>query len=259
MPPVKQADPAAAELDAAFAEAMKGPARPREAPPPPEIDPEAPHGRDERGEPLAPHGHNKDGSVRKSAAGRRARDDQPRTGKVIPPGEQSKGKTRAMPEPADYTETLAELHDAIWFGLHGLSMIGPRLPVVGRKLEHDKLAAQAYVWRLNKPGLLRAARIGAAHNAAIAARCAQLADSDTTWVLMAGFCVMPFVAQSAAVFAGDEALARMNPDASVARLAELHRAEMDATMEQLKQQLAELAAQAVAGDEEAAAAAGAGA
>lgn len=248
--PVKDADPAARELDAAFAEAMRGPARPREAPPPPEIDPDAPHGRDDAGEPLAPFGRNKDGSVRKSAAGRRAKDDEPRTGKVIPPGERAKGAGRALPEPADYTGVLSELHDALWFGLHGLSMIGPRLPLVGRKLEHDKLAAQAYVWRINKPALIRAAKIGAEHNAVIATRCAQLADSDTTWVLMAGFCLMPFIAQSAAVFAGDDALRKMNPDASVKKLAEAHQAEMDETMLALKQQLADLAAQAMADDGE---------
>jgi len=243
---VKDADPNARELDEAWAEAMKGPARPREAPPPPEIDPEAPHGRDEQGQPLAPFGLTKEGRPAKTAAGRRVKkDEQARTGKVIAPGQQPKGG-RAMPEPADYTGALSELHDAVWFGLHGLSMIGPRLPVVGRKLEHDKMAAQAYVWRANKPGLLRAAKIGAAHNAAIATRCAQLAEGDTTWVLMAGFCLMPFVAQSAAVFAGDEALRKMNPDASVKKLAELHHAEMDQTMDLLKAQLADLAAQAMA-------------
>jgi hypothetical protein len=241
--PVKDADPQAAELDGAFRAAMDGPAKPREAAPPPEIEPDAPHGRDDQGVPLAPHGHNKDGSVRKSAAGRRSKDDQARTGTVIPPGEQPKGG-RAMPEPADYTGVLSELHDALWFGFTGLGMVGPRIPVVGRFLDGKKLAAEAYVWRSNKPALVKAAQIGAGHNPAIAVRCAKLADGEMTWVVMAGFCLMPFLAQSAAVFSGDEALAKMNAEASLERLAGLNQGEMDAAMEQLKQQLAEAVAEA---------------
>jgi hypothetical protein len=253
--PVKDADPKAAELDDAFRAAMNGPAKPREAGPPPEIDPDAPHGRDEAGEPLAPHGHNKDGSVRKSAAGRRAKDDQARTGTVIPPGEKPKGG-RAMPEPADYTEALSDLGDAVWFGITGLSMVGPRIPLVGKFLSKDKLAAEAYVWQSNKPALVKAAQIGARHNVAIAIRCAKLSDGEMTWVLMAGACLMPFLAQTAAVFGGDEALAKMNPDASLERLAGLNKNLMDSAMEQLKQQLAEAAAAAAdVGAEEPAAAA----
>jgi len=110
------------------------------------------------------------------------------------------------------------------------------------------VAAEAYVWRSNKPALVKASRIAAAHNAAFAARCAQLAEGDITWVMMAGFCLMPFVAQSAAVLSGDEALARLNPEASRARLAGLHQAEMDAAMELMKQQLAEASAAVLADD-----------
>lgn len=243
---VKDADPRAAELDAAFKAAMEGPAKPREAPPPPEIDPEAPHGRDEHGVPLEPFGRNKDNTIRKSPAGRRAKDDQARTGKVIPPGEQPKGGGRAMPEPADYTGVLSELHDALWFGFTGLSMIGPKIPVVGRWLDRDKLGAEAYVWRSNKAPMIKAAQIGAAHNPAIAIRCAKLADGEVTWVLMAGFCLMPFVTQTAAVFSGDEVLAELNPEASRKRLAELNKAEMDIAMEQLREQLAQAVAAAAA-------------
>jgi hypothetical protein len=76
--PVKEADPRAQELDEAFAAAMSGPARPREAPPPPEVDRDAPHGRDEDGTPKAPYGLTRDGRPKLTAAGRKAKNDQPR-------------------------------------------------------------------------------------------------------------------------------------------------------------------------------------
>jgi hypothetical protein len=245
---VKDADPRAAELDAAFAAAMDGPAKPREAAPPPEVDADAPHGRDDAGEPLAPFGHNKDGSVRKSAAGRRAKDDDAaRTAAVAEPA--GKGKSRHAappPEAQDFSEPLGELHDAIWLGLSGLSMLGPRIPLIGKKLDGDKIAAEGYIWRVNKARLIKSAQITADHNLAARARLAKLATGDTTWVLMAGFTLMPFVAQTAAVFSGDDALRQMNPEASVQRLAEANRAEWDDAMEQLRAQAADLAAQAAA-------------
>lgn len=56
---VKAADPDAINLDEAFREAMSAPAKPREVAAPPELDREAPHGRDDDGKPLAPFGWTK--------------------------------------------------------------------------------------------------------------------------------------------------------------------------------------------------------
>jgi hypothetical protein len=246
--PVKDADPNAVELDAAFAAAMNGPAKPREAAPPPEVNHDAPHGFEDDGTtPRAPFGHNKDGSVRKSAAGRRAKDDAPRTGTVAPAD--GKGKPKGTPDPpplTDFSEPLGELADAVWMGLSGLSMIGPRLPLIGKKLSGDKIAAEGYIWRSNRAHLIKAAQITADHNVAARARLAKLAAGNSTWVLMAGFTLMPFVAQTAAVFSGDEALQAMNPEASVKKLAELNKFEWDEAMEGLRAQAAEMAAQAQA-------------
>jgi len=245
--PVKAADPDAAELDAAFAAAMNGPAKPREAAPPPEVNHDAPHGFEDDGvTPRAPFGHNKDGSVRKSAAGRKAKDDAPRTGTVAQPdGKKPKG-TPDPPPLQDFSEPLGELADAVWMGLSGLSMIGPRLPLIGKKLDKDKIAAEGFIWRSNRAHLIKAAQITADHNAAARTRLAKLAAGNSTWVLMAGFTLMPFVAQTAAVFSGDDALKAMNPDASVKALADLNKAEWDGAMEQLRAQAAEMAAQAQA-------------
>src|SRR5579859_8301224 len=63
---------------------------------PPDVDADAPHGRDDAGQPLAPFGRNKDGSVRRTRAGRKPKEDQARTGPAAPAApEPGKGK----PEP----------------------------------------------------------------------------------------------------------------------------------------------------------------
>jgi hypothetical protein len=248
--PVKDADPAAIELDAAFAAAMNGPAKPREAAPPPERDIEAPHGRDDDGNPLAPFGWTKAGKdgpsrPRLNSAGRRAKDDAPRTG--TPPPADAKGKPKGAADPppiTDFSEPLGELADAVWMGLSGLSLLGPKIPVIGKKLSGEKIAAEGYIWRQNRAHLIKAAQITADHNVAARMRLAKLAEGNATWVLMAGFTLMPFVAQTAAVLQGDDALKEMNPEASVKRLAELNKAEWDEMMESLRAQAAVMAAQA---------------
>lgn len=243
--PVKDADPGAQELTEAFAAAMSGPARPREAAAPPEIDPDAPHGRDEAGAPLAPFGLTKDGKPRRNNAGRKAKEDAPRTTSAPPADETKKPKDTDTPPPvADFSEPLGELHDAIWLGISGLSMIGPRIPVVGKKLDGQKIAAEGYIWRQNRAHLIKAAQITADHNDAARARLARLAAGNSTWVLMAGFTLMPFVAQTAAVLAGDTALQEMNPGASVKRLADLNRDEWNEAMEDMRAQAVAMAAEA---------------
>jgi hypothetical protein len=230
--PIKDADPDALSLDAAFKEAMEAPAKPREAPPPPEIDQDAPHGRDDDGNPLAPFGLTKDGKVRRSAAGRPAKDARPRTGPVPPP--EPPGKPGPPAPPADYSRALDELADAIWLALNGVAMAGPHVPVVGRFIPEEKLQAQAYVLSLNKPRLCKAMQVAAEHNAGAARTCAKLAQGDITWVITAGALVMPFFAQSAAVFKGDEALASFGEEATVKNLAASNKVLMDSYVAQMQ-------------------------
>src|SRR5215469_5558138 len=114
--PVKEADPNAKSLDDAFRTAMGAPAKPKEPPAPPLVDKEAPHGRDDDGNPLAPYGLNKDGSVRKSAAGRPAKDDQARTAPAEPdPKDAGKSKDAVqLAEPGQYFKPLSETADGLW-------------------------------------------------------------------------------------------------------------------------------------------------
>jgi hypothetical protein len=262
---VKNADPRAVELDNAFSAAMKGPARPREAARPPEpVDDDAPHGRDEAGEPLAPFGYRDDGSVRKTSAGRPSKHAKARTA-AAPPGQaprssRSSRKPAAAPaEPVDYAKTLGELHDALWMGLSGLSMVGSKLPVIGPKLSTDVLAAEAYIWRQNRDRIVKAGQITAEHNTAAAAQLARLATGNATWVLMVGFTLMPFVAQTGAVFSGDVSGFGQVLDhtasgdeyyrpVTVADLAGLNGKEMSDAMEQLRARAQEMAREADAYD-----------
>lgn len=115
--PVPDADPQAAELDDAFSKAMDGPAKPREPGPPPEVDNDAPFGREDDGSPKAPYGFNKDGKVRRTAAGRRAKDDdgRARTG----PPEPKDTKAAPGPPPAGrdasyYEKGLDEVAGQLW-------------------------------------------------------------------------------------------------------------------------------------------------
>jgi hypothetical protein len=203
---VKTADPSALELDEVFKAAMEGPAKPRVADAPAEIDRDAPHGRDDEGAPLAPYGWTKpvkkgDSSRPRLTRGRPSKDDEARTGTIIPPSQPDKGKPAADLD-ADYSEGLGELADALWFGLTGLGMFGSKIPIVGRFLPEEKLAAEAYVFRANKDKLCGALSLSAKHNASAARFCARATQGEVTWVATAAFMVMPFAGQTAAVLRG---------------------------------------------------------
>ncbi len=100
----------ARELDAEFARAMEGPSAPREPGAPPEVDPDAPHGRDDDGQPLAPYGLRNDGRPRLTAAGRPSRDSRSRTAPSGSPAVQH-GPAR----PASwYEEKLTEFGTQMW-------------------------------------------------------------------------------------------------------------------------------------------------
>lgn len=207
---IMQADPEALELEAAFAAAMDGPAKPREAATPPELDREAPHGRDGDGKPLAPYGWTKpqrkgEEPRPKLAPGRPGKDQAARLtepGTDVRPPEPGKPD----PEPVDYSDALSEFHDAVWIGLTGLGKVGSKIPVVGKFLPEDKLTAEAYVFHASKDRLCGAVALAAEHNASAARFCQKLASGGPTWVLAAGAMIMPVFVQTAAVLAGDRKL-----------------------------------------------------
>ena len=245
--PVKEADPAALDLDEAFRQAMDGPARPREAATPAEFDPEAPHGRGEDGEPLAPYGWTK--PQRKGEqprpkllpGGRPRKDDDARlTDQAILVTDAKPSKHAKPDQDADYSQALAELHDAVWVGLTGLARIGPKIPVIGSRLPGQKIAAEAYVWHFNQARLCGAVALAAKHNEGAARFCAKLAKGEATWVLMAGAMIMPVFVQTAAVLGGDERLTEMDMP-KLAELAQRNQAEMEQAMAQMMAKLGDAA------------------
>lgn len=206
--PVKEADPAAKSLDAAFAAAMDGPVKPREAPAPPEVDREAPHGREADGTPKAPHGYNKDGSVRKSPAGRPRKDEAARTVAAQPEIEPEPAKSPGGSGAArDYAAGLMDAGETIWFAGSVAAKVGPQIPVLGRFIPGRKLAATMAVFDDQRPALAAALNLAAQHDARARALAARLADGDAGWALSVMFMVAPFAGAVAAIWQGDKALA----------------------------------------------------
>lgn len=250
---VKAADPQAAELDAAFAEALGKPPRPAEPAAPPEVDHDAPHGRDPDGQPLAPYGHNKDGSIRRSHAGRKPKNDPdaPRTAPAAPretPAEPA-GPGRAH----DYTGALTETADAAWLVMSVTGRYGPEMPLIGKLIPARRLGAQAALFKAHSDGLVGAVQYAAQHNDAAARWAAKLEKGEVSWALMFGFMVMPFVVQSAALWKledGERLGGAEGPTA--AELAERNGEDLEQFMSLMKGQLAaaavdaELAARLVA-------------
>jgi hypothetical protein len=220
--PVKEADPRARQLEDAFAAAMDAPAKPREAPAPPEVDREAPHGREDDGTPKAPYGLNKDGSVRKSAAGRKAKDEQPRT--VATQAATEPDKPAGILAPRDYSAELMDAGETIWFGGSIIAKVGPQVPVLGRFIPGAKLAATMAVFDAERPRLAAALNLAAQHDARARKLAAKLADGEVQWALTCMFMVAPFTGALAAVWQGDKALA----ERELPSLAELGKRNEDA-------------------------------
>ena len=253
--PVKDADPEATALDAAFDDAMKAAPRPKEPPPPADTDPDAPFGRNEEGQPNAPHGYTKQGRVRRSPAGRPPNEDRARTAPAEASAEASAPSAPGGPGALDhdYSVPLSEFGDAVWFGVSALGKGGSAIPLIGRYLPERKLAAQALVLSSYKPSLVRAVNLAAQHNE----RARRFADSietgDITWALMVGMMIMPFITASAAIWKDSDktpAMANANLP-SVAELAEKNDRKLQAYLDDVSaqlDQLAELAAAAALAD-----------
>lgn len=250
-------DPNAIDLSEAFRQAMEADPKPRSvASDPPDVDREAPFGREDDGSPKTPYGVNKDGSVRRAAGGRGAADARARVGVVIPPDKTKDSKKGGKPEPdmnADYSGPLMEACQAIWLGMTGLSMVGPGIPIVGRFLNEDKIGAEAAIFAAQTPAICKSLTIAAKHNAGAARFCAKLASGEVTWVAMAGFTLMPFFVQTSAVLRGDKALAEMDPsgETTLKALNEKNHSDMKLFMDQAMAQM-QLLAEAEAAAAEAA-------
>lgn len=219
---VPAADPQALELDQAFQAAMEGPAKPRsEAKAPPEVDHDAPHGRDEAGVPLAPFGLTKEGKPKRTAGGRPLKDSADRSRTVsaqpspppVPPAGQ-----KAKPDPRNWTEELDGLGTAAWFGMSAIAKVGGNIPFLRKLLPEEKLASQAFILHETQPRLVAAVNLAAQHNAKAAEFCGKLEGGDGLWALTCMFMVMPVVSLSMTVWKGDEAALK---DAELPSLADM--------------------------------------
>jgi hypothetical protein len=197
---VETADPRAQALDEAFAGAMGAAPKPKEPSAPPEVDPEAPHGRDEAGVPLEPFGRTRDGKIRLSAAGRKPKnpDDKARLAKDGP-GEPG-GGTQLVLEPHDFSAPLMDAAETFWFGGSVLAKLGPQIPVVGRLLPGRKLAATMAVFDAERPRLAAALNLAAQHDTRARRLAERLATGDAGWALTCMFMVAPFTGTVAAIW-----------------------------------------------------------
>ena len=238
---VKEADPQAAELTDAFAAAMGTPPRPAEPAAPPEVDHDAPHGRGPDGVPLAPYGLNKDGSIRRSKAGRpRGKDpDAARTAPAAP--KDTPAEPAAAVRGHDYTGALTETADAAWLVMSVTGRYGPEMPLIGKLVPARRLGAQAALFKAHSDGLVGAVQYAAQHNDAAARWAAKLEKGEVSWALMFGFMVMPFVVQSAALWQlkDDEQLGGADAGGpTLAELADRNAGDLDQFMALIKGQLA---------------------
>lgn len=242
--PVKEADPAARGLDEAFAAAMAGPAKPKDVPAPPPVDREAPHGREDDGTPKAPYGWTKagkDGPSRPklTASGRKpAKDDAARVaapGATQEPAE-APVKGKAAPEPRDFSAALMDSSEALWFGGSIIAKAGPQIPLIGRFVPGQKLAATMAVFDAERPRLAAALNLAAQHDARARKLAQKLADGDAGWALTCCFMVAPFISATAAIFQGDKALAERELP-GLAQLAQRNDEAMDRMLAKITAQM----------------------
>lgn len=234
--PIPDADPRAKDLDQQFAAAMTGPQKPRSEPKAPkEIDPDAPFGRDDAGEPIAKYGRTAEGKIKRSAGGRPSKKD-PDHARVADalagssPGEPKDGK---VVSPKDYTADISEAADGLWLLMTGAS----RLPLgrlrVGKiglpKNAGDRLGAQAAVLSMHKHRLAVALNEAAQHNARARRLAEACAGGDVSWVITVGALALPFAFQSLEVWKADG----QPGSADVAGLARQNRAQMAEFMQQM--------------------------
>jgi hypothetical protein len=205
--PVKDADPEAVTLDAAFAAAMDVPGVPREPGPPPEVDHDAPHGRDDSGQPLAPFGLTRDGKPKRTAAGRKPTpEDKARVTADTPKNavEKTKGKAGAELEPGKYATAIAETLETLWLGGTLVGTAGADLPIIGPMIPKVQVQAQSAVIFVYKDSIAGALDLCAQHNA-MARRLAEKCQGGSAgWALNAMFMLLPVISTSLQVWAKQE-------------------------------------------------------
>lgn len=237
---IPDSDPRARELDAAFEAAANGPAKPRaEAKTPGEVDREAPFGREDDGTPKTPYGTNKDGSPRRTAGGRRSKDDQSRVAEGKPAD--AKPDTRAKPEPHDWSGDLEGAADTVWFGLTFASRTAPKIPVIGKLVPGEKLAAEAFVLDTVKPQLVGAVNLAAQHNVKVADFCRKLEGSDSLWAFTVMFMVAPVIEIAATVWRADPDELKKAELPTLAEMAKRNEAKMDDMLDRIQAQIAQAA------------------
>lgn len=237
--PVKEADPDAAQLETAFAEAMGAPPKPKEPAAPPEIDPAAPHGRGDDGEPLAPFGYTQDGLPRRSKAGRKPKDpdNAARTAPAAPAGQpEPKPDPAPAMEPKDFSAPLMDAGESLWFGGSVVATVGPKVPLLGRFVPGQKLSATMAVFDSERPRLAAALNEAAQHDTRARRLAEKLAAGDVGWALTCMFMVAPFTGAVAAIWQGDKALAERELP-SLAELAKRNEAALDEMMAKISQQM----------------------
>jgi hypothetical protein len=216
---------------------MTGPARPRSEPKtPPEIDPSAPFGRDDSGQPIAKFGYKNDGSLRMTGAGRRSKDapDAARVDEHPVDPKPVDGKVLD----GDYTQSLAEAADGIWLCMTAASKLPLGRLRLGKfglpKDTSQKIGAQAFVFSQHKYRLAAALNEAAKHNARARRMAEKMAGGDLSWVLTVGALALPAVFHSMALWKGDASLSEMELP-PVAELAARNDAQMGEFMESLTQ------------------------
>lgn len=250
------ADPKARELDEAFATAMSGPAKPRSEPTtPPEIDPDAPFGRDDDGKPIAKYGYRNDGSIRLTGAGRKSKDARARV-------DERPAETQAIQDQAgggdDYTAELIGTAQGAWLCLTAASKLPLgklRLGKFGLPADaSDRMAAQAYLLDQSKVQLAMALGTAAKHNARARAWARKLASEDATWMLTVASLAGPFVGASLDLWKGttlapDKAETVKTMAAANSERMEEMKAQFEAMVAEAQAQ-AQLAALAIAGGQD---------
>lgn len=196
-------------------------------PPPPRRDPDAPHGRDPDGTPIAPYGLKGDGVPRLKPAG------PGRGGKAITAADKPRVTVAPSPDAAraaasdrDYTGQLDDIAQGVWAIMSGVPVPWQTLRI--------RIQAQAAIWHGNTPTLVRSGNTIARHCPPVAQKIDALTTGNAAWMLPALFGLAPFVGQSLAMWrspvAGDiERLAAVNEAAFQQML--------DAATEQLAQEV----------------------